>query len=265
VPERLLSLAAGTVLDLDPAATVDAAATAGFGAVGIWFDPATWTSATTAAVADRLRATGVVALDIEPVILGRDHDPGDALVDTAAALEVRHVLVASGTADRAAVVERFGTLCERAAPAEIVVVLEFLPIFTIASLAEAVSLVQEVAHASGAVLVDTLHLARSGGAPDDLQTVPPTLMPYLQVADATAEPPGRSQDALRDDALHGRLLPGDGDLPLAATLANVPTVPLSMELRSSALMSAYPDPTDRARAVLDATHRLLTTGPVGKR
>ena len=58
--QRLLSLAAGVVLDLDPAATVDAAASAGFGAAGIWFDPASWTTATTAAVAARLQATGIV-------------------------------------------------------------------------------------------------------------------------------------------------------------------------------------------------------------
>ena len=41
--DRLVSLAAGTVLDLDPAGTVDAAAAAGFGGAGLWFDPATWT------------------------------------------------------------------------------------------------------------------------------------------------------------------------------------------------------------------------------
>ena len=56
--DRLVSLAAGTVLDLDPAAAVDVAATAGFGGVGIWFDPQTWTSATTAAVTSRLRRDG---------------------------------------------------------------------------------------------------------------------------------------------------------------------------------------------------------------
>ena len=190
-----MSLAAGTVLDVDPAATVDVAAAAGFGGVGIWFDPASWTSATTAAVARRLRSTGITPLDIEPVILGRDHDPGDALVDTAAELGVRHVLVASGPAERAAVVERFGELCERAAPAGVVVVLEFLPIFTIGTLADAVGVVEEVGHPNGAVLVDTLHLARSGGSPDDLRRVPPRLLPYLQVADAPAEPPGRDRDA----------------------------------------------------------------------
>ena len=201
--ERLLSLAAGTVLDLDPAATVDAAAAAGFGGAGLWFDPAAWTTATTAAVRRSLDATGVVPLDMEPVILGRDADPGDALIDTAE-LGVRNVLVASGPADRAAVVERFGELCARAAPADVTVVLEFLPIFSVGSLRDAVSIVEEVAAPNGGVLVDTLHLARSGGAPDELGAVPSRLFPYLQVADAPADPPSTDRAVLRDEGLHGR-------------------------------------------------------------
>jgi sugar phosphate isomerase/epimerase len=258
---RLLSLAAGTVLDVDPAQAVDVAAAAGFGAVGVWFDPATWTDAISRSVARRLRANSIVALDIEPVILGRGEDPGDALVDTAGELGVRHVLVASGPAERGAVVERFGELCERAASAGVVVVLEFLPIFTIATLAAAAAVVEEVGQPNGGVLVDTLHLARSGGSPDELRGLRPGLVPYLQLADAPAEPPGRDRDALRDEALHGRLLPGDGELALDAVLAAVPDVPLSLELRSVALMGARPDPTDRARAVFTATERLLSGRP----
>jgi sugar phosphate isomerase/epimerase len=258
---RLLSLAAGTVLDVDPARAVDVAAAAGFGAVGIWFDPETWTRSTTAAVARCLRAGSLVALDIEPVILGRGHDPGDALVDTAAELGVRHVLVASGPAERSAVVDRFGELCRRAAPAGVVMVLEFLPIFTVGTLAAAVGVVEEVAEPNGAVLVDTLHLARSGGSPDDLRSVPARLLPYLQIADALPEPLGQDRDALRDEALHGRLLPGDGALPLESILVAVPDVPLSVELRSAALILAHPDPTDRARAVLAATTRLVEAAP----
>lgn len=255
--QRLLSLAAGVVLDLDPAATVDAAASAGFGAAGIWFDPASWTSATTAAVAARLQATGIVPLDIEPVILGRGHDAGDAIVDTAAELGIPHVLVASGLAEQAAVVARFGELCERAASSGTTIVLEFLPIFTVGCLADAVAVVEEVGHRLGAVLVDTLHLARSGGGPDDLRRVRPGLLPYLQIADAPFEPPNGKRDALRDEALNGRLLPGDGALPLAETLAAVPDVPISVELRSAALMADFPDPVERASVVLAATERLL--------
>lgn len=253
---RLVSLAAGTVLDLDPAGTVDVAATAGFDAAGLWFDPATWTAGTTRAVAERLRERGVVALDVEPVILGRGADPGDAVVDTAAELGARFVLMASGSAERGQVVQRLGELCERAA-AGVTIVLEFLPIFTIGTLDAAVSIVTEVGHERAAVLVDTLHLARSGATPDDLRGVPSRLLPYLQLADAPAEPPGGDRAALRDEALHGRLLPGDGALPLAATLAAVPDVPISVELRSAALVATHPDPLDRARAVLAATAPLL--------
>jgi sugar phosphate isomerase/epimerase len=257
VSDRLVSLAAGTVLDVDPAQTVEVAAAAGFGAVGLWFDPATWTQATSASVARRLRADAIIPLDIEPVILGRGEDPGDALVDTAGELGVRHVLVASGPADRGAVVERFGELCVRAASAGVVVVLEFLPIFTIGTLAAAVSVVEEVGEPNGGVLVDSLHLARSGGSPDDLRGLRPGTVPYLQLADAPAEPPGRDRDALREEALHGRLLPGDGELPLDAMLAALPEVPVSLELRSAALTAAHPDPVTRARAVFIATDRLL--------
>ncbi len=253
---RVLSLAAGTVLDVGPAETVDVGARAGFDAVGLWYDPTTWTPATTRAVERRLRASGTVALDIEPVILGRGDDPGDDLIDTAAALGARFVLVASGPASRSAVVERVGQLCDRAAPAGVVVVLEFLPIFSVATLNDAVGIVREVGYDNAGVLVDTLHLARSGGSPAALAAVV-ELLPYLQLADAPARLTDASPGQLREEALHERLLPGDGELPLAETLAAVPNVPLSVELRSRALMKRFPDPTERARAVLNATRGLF--------
>jgi sugar phosphate isomerase/epimerase len=255
--QRLVSLAAGTVLDIGPAETVAVAARAGFDGVGLWFDPESWTDATTREVAARLDSTGLTPLDIEPVILGRDADPGDALVDTAGKLGVRHVLVAGGPASHAAVVDRFGELCDRAAPAGVTIVLEFLPIFTIATLHDAVAVVQEANRPNGGVLVDTLHLARSGGGVEDIATVPRSLFPYVQLADATARPDDPSPASLREEALHGRLLPGEGALPLAATLAAIPSVPISVELRSRPLMERYPDPTERAKAVLAATRAVL--------
>jgi sugar phosphate isomerase/epimerase len=256
VSGRLISLAAGTVLDLGPAQAVDVAAQAGFGAVGIWFDQQTWTPSTTRAVAGRLADSGMVALDIEPVILGRGPDHGEAIVDLAAELGARHVLVASGPADPAVVVERFAALCNRAGGSAVKMVLEFLPIFSIASLAAALSVVAEAGYANGGVLVDTLHLARSGGVPEDLAGVEPRLLPYLQIADATAVASDASPAGLREEALHGRLLPGRGALPITEVLAAVPLVPLSVELRSRQLMIDYPDPLLRASAVLAAMKAL---------
>jgi sugar phosphate isomerase/epimerase len=261
VPERLLSLAAGVVLDLDPADAVDVAAEAGFGAVGIWHDPLTWTLARSRAVARRLAATGLVALDIEPVILGRGVDPGDAVVDVAADIGAGNVLVASGPAEPELVADRLAELCDRAAAAETRVNLEFLPIFSIGSLELALQTIYEIDRPNGGVLVDTLHLARSGGEPADLVAVPSARLPYLQIADAPWVGPDTS-DGLRDEALHGRQLPGAGQLPLAEVLRAVPGVPLSFEIRSSELMARYPDPLERARAVLAAGRALLRSESV---
>jgi sugar phosphate isomerase/epimerase len=255
--ERLISMAAATVSDLQPAAAVDVAARAGFGAVGIWFDPASWSASVARDVAAQLSRTGIVALDIEPVILGRGPDHGEEIIDAAAEIGARHVLLASGPADRSEVVDRFAALCAHAAGSDVTIALEFLPIFSINSLASALSVVAEADCVNGAVLVDSLHLARSGGTPADLVGIASHLLPYVQIADATAVPVDPSLTGLREEALHGRLLPGDGGLPLVELVRAVPDVPLSVEMRSRQLMIDYPDPLERATAVLAATRTLI--------
>jgi sugar phosphate isomerase/epimerase len=256
--DRLVSLAAGTVLDVGPADAVEVAAAAGWPAVGLWFDPTTWTDATTLEVGRRLDATGIVALDIEPIILGRGDDGGERLLDAAAALGVPFVLMASGGADDDRVTARLTDLAAYAAANApgVRIALEFLPIFSVSSLGQAVAIAERVGRPEVAVLVDTLHLARSGGSPVDLASVDARLLPYLQLADAPALVPS-DLAGLRDEALHGRLLPGEGVLPLHDVLRAVPEVPVSVELRSSALMAAFPDPTERASAVLAATRSVL--------
>ena len=254
---RLLSLAAGTILDVSPADAPRVAAHAGWPAVGIWFDPVTWTSATSRSVARALADHEIIALDMEPVIFGPDGDPGEALIDAAMEIGARHVLMASRVPASPALVERFGVLCDRAAAGNLVVVLEFLPIFAIRTLEEALGVVHDAARPNSGVLVDTLHLARSGGSPGDLRAVDPALLPYLQVADAPKQPPEGGVGALLHEALHGRLLPGEGGLPIDDVLRIVRGVAVSVELRSEALRTRYADPVERARVVLTATRRVV--------
>ena len=71
---RLLSIAAGVHPDLAPVRMVEVAASAKWPACGVWFDAKTWTEATSRDVKRRLDETGVVALDIEPIIPAVDHD-----------------------------------------------------------------------------------------------------------------------------------------------------------------------------------------------
>jgi sugar phosphate isomerase/epimerase len=253
--DRIISLAAGTVLDVPPAGMAAVAVAAGFGGAGVWFDPDSWTDATTRAVATAFAETGVIPLDIEPIILGRSVDPGDHLVDVAMEIGVRHVLVASGPAERGAVVERIGQLAARATGSDVTLVLEFLPIFSVATLADAYSIVAELGAPNVGILVDTLHLDRSGSSVRELTSIDGSLFPYVQLADAGADAP-TTRDALREEALHGRLLPGEGVLALDEVLEAIPYVPISVELRSRLLMERYPDPVARAKRVYAATARI---------
>lgn len=261
--ERLLSLAAGVVLDVGPAEAVSVAAAAGWPAVGIWFDPTSWTDTVAAEVRSRLDATGLVALDLEPVMLspaGATADHGERIVDAALTIGADHVLVASRDADHGRVAARLAELALRLGSSGIRLCLEFLPALGVKTLADAVTIVESVGHPALGVLVDSLHLARAGETPADAARVVahrPALLPYLQLADAPAEPPSWDVPGLITEALHGRLLPGDGVLPLRALLDAVPRVPVSVELRSRALMEGWADPTARAAVVLAATRRVI--------
>ena len=266
---RTLSLAAGTILDVDPASAVDVAADAGFTSVGIWFDAATWTDAVADEVRRRSVARQVTILDIEPVMLmpvgSGVVDHGDAIVDAAVRIGARNVLVASRDTDNERVAQRLRQLAERLAGhasgqnpgGDVRIVLEFLPILGVRTLPQALAIIAAADHPRIGLLVDNLHLSRAGHLPADLDGVAASLMRYLQVCDAPAVPHDASIPALLHEALHGRLLPGDGGLPIGALLNAVPEVPISLELRSQHLCESYPDPVQRACVVREAMQRLL--------
>jgi sugar phosphate isomerase/epimerase len=104
------------------------------------------------------------------------------------------------------------------------------------------------------VLIDNLHLARTGGTVADVAAANPTRLPYVQLCDAPASAP----DQLVVEALDGRLTLGAGELPVSELVDVLPAhTALSFEIRSAQLRSAYPDPTDRARHVLETTRAFL--------
>ena len=252
---RLLSISAGVHPDLSPADMVSTAASAGWPACGIWFDGTTWSDRTTAEVRRRLDDTGIVALDVEPIIPADGSDDHAArLVEAAARLGARFVLFTSRLKDHGATAARYAEVCAMAEPHGITVVCEFLPIFPLSSISMADQVVSGVGSKNTGILVDNLHLSRSGGSVDDVRRLGTDRFPYLQIADAPNERPV-DMGALFDEALNGRLLPGDGDLPIADLLDAVPDVALSFEVRSRFLRETYTDPVERATVLLEAARR----------
>lgn len=258
--QRLLSLAAGVAPELHahPVELTEAAASAGWPATGVWFDPASWTADTTRTVRRCLDDNGLVALDVEVVRMGQSDDYGAAIVDVAAALGARNILTVSTFDDPGATAARFATLCARAAPADITVCIEFMRFTSVRTLDDALDVVRRAAQPNGAILLDALHVSRSGTTYEQIHACDQALFPYAQWCDGPAEPRGWDDAALITDALDDRCVPGEGALgadQLVRTLA--PTVPLSLEVRSKALRTDFPDVTDRAAYLLRRTTAAL--------
>ena len=246
---RLLSLAAGVQIDVAPPDMVTVAHDAGWPAVGIWFDGKTWTDSTSREVHQRLDDTGVIALDIEPIIPSEDgNDFAEQLIEAAAVIGARYILFTSRLKDQVRTTDRYQQVCEMALPHGIKVVCEFLPIFPLNTLSMAAEIVATANVTNGGVLIDNLHLSRSGSSIEEVQAMPTELFPYLQICDAPAERPA-DFGALLDEALNGRLCPGEGSLPIAELLRAVPAVPLSFEVRSKFLRDIT-NPVERAKHLL---------------
>lgn len=249
-PGRLLSLAAGVCPETSPTDFVEACAAAGWDACGIWFDPDTWTDSVAVDVRRRLDDTGLIALDMEPIFVTPHGDHGDRVIEAAALVGARNLLVVSRGVSDDVFAERFAELCDNASDHDIGCSLEFMAFMSIKKLSQALAVLDIVSRDNAGVLIDNLHFARTGGLAEEITAIDPARLPYAQLCDAPLATP----DDLIVEALDLRLNVGGGQLPIDSLLdALPPTTALSMEIRSADLRTKFPDPTDRARHVLHAT------------
>lgn len=256
----LLSLAAGTVLDAAPEEAIDAAAAAGLDALGLRFEERPG-DAVLSRLRERIDAAGLRVLDVEVVRLTPDTSAADVdwLVDTAGALGARFVLTVSHDDDRDRTRRELERLCDRAAPLGVAIGLEFMAFTSIGRLAEAHDVVVATGRPNIGVLVDVLHLARSGGTPADLAGPAGARIGYVQLCDgpaAATEGPG----ALVDEARHHRLMPGEGELPLLDVLAALgdrfEDIPVSVEVQSDVLAASL-GVSERADLAMRTTRAVL--------
>jgi len=223
---RPLYLAHTTLLDATATTVIDAAAAAGYHGVGLRvhpspnlpYHPLLGRPDLIRAVRHALSANRLEVLDALSFYLLPDTDVATMLpaLDLAAHLGARYVLAQGNDPDPARQADSFAIFCAAAGRFGLRVALEFVPARQLATLAQAVDLITETDPGNAGILVDTLHLANSGGTAADLADLDPGLLAYAQISDG------------RDGA---RALPGKGQLPLAAMLAALPhDLPLSVEV-----------------------------------
>ncbi len=156
--------------------------------------------------------------------------------------------------DRHRTLDGFATLAELAGERGIEVTIEIGP-GPIANLPAALAAVRHVAQPNFRLLIDTMHYFRLGGSIAEIAALDPTLIGYVQLCDAPRVSPFSSY---MEEALHERMVPGTGDLPLRAFIALLPSeVIVSLEVPQRSLAEAGLGPRERVAACVDAVRALM--------
>ena len=273
-PGRRLSLASLTALHVPPPELIRLAEAAGFGLVGaLRLVPASDGTgadlvgdvALRRATAQALADTGLGVLDVEvfrvrPGVSAADAEP---LLAIGAELGARFLLTAVEDPEPERRAEVVAQLCRLARGYGLRCLVEPMVFSALRTPADALALLEAAGADDAGVLVDTLHLARAGAAPADLDALGAARLPYVQLCDAaSAEPATTDPAGLRravEEAVSHRLPPGEGVLPLADVLRRLPPdAAVSLEVPNPA---ARADPGGWIRRVAAAARRLLSGGP----
>jgi sugar phosphate isomerase/epimerase len=227
-----LAVAHLTALELTPLEWVTQAARAGFDAVGLRLNatsadaiayPSIVGSEAHRVLRRVLADEGMTVHDVEFIPMLPDIDVASyaPMFDAAADLGARCVTVSGDDPDDGRLAANLAALCELAAQYGLRVDLEFMRWRHVGTLKQARSMVERVASANLAILVDALHLARSGGSPADVRALPVGMVRAVQLCDASQHAPV-GDDATVLEARTGRLPPGEGVLPLIDLLDALP-------------------------------------------
>lgn len=152
-------------------------------------------------------------------------------------------------------VEQFGLLAEMAASFGMETTLEPSPGLTIGDLRTALYAIRQVGRPDFRLLIDTMHIVRSGSTPDDLAALEPDVIGYIQLSDAPLVPTTSNYMA---EAMFERMAPGTGGLPLLDLLAALPrdrVIGLEVPIRSQA--EAGVGTRDRLSRCVEAARSLL--------
>lgn len=256
-----IGLAQLTLSGASPVEIVEAARAAGFGAVGLRLEERlrseTFAHAVTRSAArlDHLRrhlaASGVRLSNVTGQYLTADTTPEDIarLVDAAATLRSATVTAIGHDPEPARLVTNLARVAERAGEAGMTVALEFVSYSDVSTVGAAVRVVEEVGRANVGLMVDPLHLSRSGGTPADLHPIRNRIL-IAQLCDARNPMPDTLEARIAESRT-ARLFPGQGDLPLFDFLDRLPAE-CELEIEAPHPEDTQRPPDERAKRAANA-------------
>ena len=186
---------------------------------------------------------------------GADIRDRRADLELMAELGIRRVNTVSMDPDLGRSIEQFTLLAELAAALGMETTLEPSPRLTVPDLPAALDAVRQVGRPDFRLLIDVMHVVRSGSTPADLAALDPAVVGYVQLSDAplVAAGPEYSQTSMFE-----RLVPGTGELPLPEVLAALPgDVVIGLEVPQRSLALAGVGPHERLGRCVEAARALL--------
>ena len=261
-----VSLSALSLLPIEPPDAVRIARDSGFGMMGLRLTPSSsgvdfgmlTDPRMVARTVSSLAEHGVTVLDAEVVWIrpGSRSDDFVPLLDVAAALGARHVLAVVDDPEENRGRAVLASLAREASVRNMQVMVEFMVFTHTPDLESALRLVDTPELSGVGILVDSLHLCRSGASVEDLTAVDPSRLPYFQICDAAHGEPESDSVAARAEAISARLLPGDGVLDLAGMVdALPPRAVVSVEVPCTE--TDREKATEFARRALEQTTRVM--------
>lgn len=222
--KKMISVSHLTALDGSPEEFIDAAAAAGFEGVGLRIAPPVHTPDQWPVAGDKIRTRdlrkraddlGIAVFEAESFMMtaNMDFDRIQRGLEAASELGVSVLVSAGADPEEARMIESYGRVADMAAPYGLVLGMEFMAFRPMATIQDAERLCRHVARDNARILIDTLHLDRSGGGVKDVAALDPSLIGYIHICDAIAERP-TDIEGLQVEARTGRLYPGEGKLPL---------------------------------------------------
>ena len=151
--------------------------------------------------------------------------------------------------------DQYAVLAEMAAERGVESTTEFAPELTVADLPTALAAVRHVNRPDFRLLIDTMHLVRSGGSAADVAALDPELIGYVQLCDAPLTP---RFSTYFEEAMYERLPPGAGELRLTEVVRALPrdrVFALEVPLRSEA--DAGIGPHERLGKCVEAARKLF--------
>jgi sugar phosphate isomerase/epimerase len=184
---------------------------------------------------------------------GRDIRDMEADFDVFQELGAERINTLSMDPDLDRSLDQFGVLAEMAAVRGMTSSVELCPPLTINNLASAAAAVRHVGRKDFTLLLDAMHLARSGATAADIAALDPATIGYAQLCDAPLKP---TNPNYMDEATFDRMAPGEGALPLRDYLSVLPRdVVVSLEVPSR--MRGGLGLRDYLERCVAATRRLL--------